>query len=204
MAHYLQGLLFGLAYIAPIGLQNLFVINTALAQPRRRALRVAMIVTFFDISLALATFYGVGKLLTWLPWLKMVVLGIGSLIVLYIGISLLRAQAPQLKKSAPTQFSYWRATLAAFAIAWLNPQALLDGTLLLGAFRASLAPLAANFFIVGVMTASAVWFTGLTLLIAWLRDRFTTKFLLLLNRICGVVIILYALKLISEFCQLVW
>lgn len=67
MAHYLQGLLFGLAYIAPIGLQNLFVINTALAQPRRRALRVAMIVTFFDISLALATFYDVGKLLTWLP-----------------------------------------------------------------------------------------------------------------------------------------
>ena len=79
MAHYLQGLLFGLAYIAPIGLQNLFVINTALAQPRRRALRVAVIVTFFDISLALATFYGNGKLLTWLPWLKMVVLGIGSL-----------------------------------------------------------------------------------------------------------------------------
>ncbi|MFD0896875.1 LysE/ArgO family amino acid transporter [Loigolactobacillus binensis] len=204
MIHYLQGLLFGIAYIAPIGLQNLFVINTALAQPRRRALKVAVIVTFFDISLALATFYGVGRLLTWLPWLKLVVLGVGSLIVLYIGVSLLRAQAPELKKSSTQPFSYWRAIMAAFAIAWLNPQALLDGTLLLGAFRASLAPLAADFFIGGVMTASAIWFSGLTLLISWLRDRFTTKFLLLLNRICGGVIILYAWKLVSEFVQLIW
>ncbi|WP_252902460.1 hypothetical protein [Paucilactobacillus hokkaidonensis] len=44
---WFQGLLFGIAYIAPIGLQNLFMINTALAQPRKRALRVALIVTFF-------------------------------------------------------------------------------------------------------------------------------------------------------------
>lgn len=28
---WLQGLLFGVAYIAPIGLQNLYMINTALA-----------------------------------------------------------------------------------------------------------------------------------------------------------------------------
>ncbi|KRK72696.1 LysE/ArgO family amino acid transporter [Loigolactobacillus coryniformis] len=146
MAHYLQRLLFGLAYIAPIGLQNLFVINTALAQPRWRALRVAVIVTFFDISLALATFYGVGKLLTWLPWLKMVVLGVGSLIVLYIGISLLRAQVPQLKKSAPPQFSYWRATLAAFAIAWLNPQALLDGTVTIRGVPCFVGAVSGQFF----------------------------------------------------------
>ena len=33
---YLQGLTMGLAYVAPIGLQNLFVINTALTQKRSR------------------------------------------------------------------------------------------------------------------------------------------------------------------------
>ena len=31
----------GLACVAPTGLQNLFVINTALARPRRRALAAA-------------------------------------------------------------------------------------------------------------------------------------------------------------------
>ncbi len=41
---FLQGLTMGLAYVAPIGLQNLFVINSALTQPRRRALLTALIV----------------------------------------------------------------------------------------------------------------------------------------------------------------
>ena len=44
MPTYLQGLTIGLAYVAPIGMQNLFVINSALTQPRRRALLTALIV----------------------------------------------------------------------------------------------------------------------------------------------------------------
>lgn len=62
--HFLQGLTMGLAYVAPIGLQNLFVINTALTQSRRRAAATALIVIFFDISLALAC-CGTGE--HWIP-----------------------------------------------------------------------------------------------------------------------------------------
>ena len=60
MPPYLQGLAIGLAYVAPIGMQNLFVINSALTQPRRRALLTALIVVFFDVTLALACFFGIG------------------------------------------------------------------------------------------------------------------------------------------------
>lgn len=41
---YLQGLTMGLAYVAPIGLQNLFVINSALTQKRTRVYLTALIV----------------------------------------------------------------------------------------------------------------------------------------------------------------
>ena len=51
---YLQGLTMGLAYVAPIGLQNLFVINTALTQKRSRVYLAALIV-ICTVSLA-ATF----------------------------------------------------------------------------------------------------------------------------------------------------
>ena len=44
MGYFIQGLTMGLAYVAPIGLQNLFVINSALTHPRRRALLTALIV----------------------------------------------------------------------------------------------------------------------------------------------------------------
>lgn len=56
MGYFIQGLTMGLAYVAPIGLQNLFVINSALTHPRRRALLTALIVIFFDVTLALACF----------------------------------------------------------------------------------------------------------------------------------------------------
>lgn len=54
---FLQGLTMGLAYVAPIGMQNLFVINSALTNKRKRALLTALIVIFFDITLSLACFF---------------------------------------------------------------------------------------------------------------------------------------------------
>ena len=44
MSVYLQGLLLGLGYVAPIGTQNLFVINSAINQPRKKAFLTALIV----------------------------------------------------------------------------------------------------------------------------------------------------------------
>ena len=76
MPTYLQGLTIGLAYVAPIGMQNLFVINSALTQPRRRALLTALIVIAFDISLALACFFGIGALVERFDWLQRLILTI--------------------------------------------------------------------------------------------------------------------------------
>ena len=57
---FLQGLTMGLAYVAPIGMQNLFVINSALTNKRKRAL---LTVIFFDITLSLACFFGIGTIM---------------------------------------------------------------------------------------------------------------------------------------------
>ena len=48
--------------LAPIGMQNLFVINSALTNKRKRALLTALIVIFFDITLSLACFFGIGTI----------------------------------------------------------------------------------------------------------------------------------------------
>lgn len=87
MGYFFQGLTMGLAYVAPIGLQNLFVINSALTNTRRRALLTAWIVIFFDVTLTFACFFGIGAVMERYQWLQMVILCVGSLIVIYIGIS---------------------------------------------------------------------------------------------------------------------
>lgn len=134
---YLQGLSLGFAYVAPIGMQNLFVINSAMSQKLKRAMATALIVIFWDISLGLACFLGVGALMEALPWLKELILGAGGALVVYIGVGLIRSKA-DLSGGKDVNQPLWKIIGAAFIVTWLNPQALIDGTLMLGAFRASL------------------------------------------------------------------
>lgn len=92
MGFFFQGLTLGLAYVAPIGMQNLFVIDSALTKPRHRALLTALIVLFFDVSLSLSCFFGIGRLMQDYAWLKLAILAIGGLVVIRIGAGLLFPQ----------------------------------------------------------------------------------------------------------------
>ena len=135
MPTYLQGLTIGLAYVAPIGMQNLFVINSALTQPRRRALLTALIVIAFDISLALACFFGIGALVERFDWLQRLILIVGGCIVVWIGIGLLRDK-PTLDRDVDVSIPLPRLAAKAFVVTWINPQALIDGTMLFGSLPA--------------------------------------------------------------------
>ena len=201
MSFFFQGLTIGLAYVAPIGIQNLFVINAALTYPRRRALLTALIVIFFDISLALACFFGVGAVMQRYQWLQMAVLLLGSVIVIYIGIGLLRKK-PEDAKEPKAAESIRKTISSACVVTWLNPQAIVDGTMMLGAFFVTLPASQSGPFISGVVTASCLWFTGLTLLVSLLGSRLHGKVMVWINRICGGIIILYGLKLLANFVSL--
>ncbi len=198
---YLQGLTMGLAYVAPIGLQNLFVINTALTQKRSRVYLTALIVIFFDITLGLACFLGVGALMSALPWLQKVILGIGSLIVIWIGIGLLRSKA-SMEGGKDVNVPIWKVISSACVVTWFNPQAIIDGTMMLGAFRASLPAGTDAFFIGGFASASILWFLGISTVISLFSAKFNEKILNIINKVCGVVIIFYGCKLLWSFVQL--
>ena len=198
---FLQGLTMGLAYVAPIGMQNLFVINSALTNKRKRALLTALIVIFFDITLSLACFFGIGTIMQKFKWLQMVILCVGSLIVIYIGISLLRAKTQDLEKDQPTM-SIKKAISSACVVTWFNPQAIIDGTMMLGAFHVTLAAGQETPFITGVACASFSWFIGLTFLISLISSKFNAKVMRWINIVCGVIIIGYGLKLFVSFVQM--
>nr|WP_294682156.1 hypothetical protein [uncultured Anaerotignum sp.] len=130
MSVYLQGLSLGLAYVAPIGMQNLFVVNSAMSQKLKRAIATALIVIFWDISLGISCFFGIGVLMQALP--------VGS-----------------------------------------NP-----------------------YFISGFASASFLWFSSLVVAVHLLGRKINSLVLTWLNRICGVVIILYGIKLLYSLVQM--
>ena len=198
---YLQGLTMGLAYVAPIGLQNLFVINSALTQRRSRVYLTALIVILWDVSLGVSCFLGAGALMQAVPWLQKVILGLGSLIVIWIGIGLLRSRA-SLEGGKDVNVPVWKLFTTAFVVTWFNPQALIDGTMMLGAFRASLPAGTDLFFICGFASASVLWFLGISTVISLLGARFNEKVLNIINKVCGVVIIFYGCRLAWNFLRL--
>lgn len=198
---YLQGLTMGLAYVAPIGLQNLFVINSALTQRRSRVYLTALIVIFWDISLGLSCFLGAGALMQAVPWLQKVILAIGSLIVIWIGIGLLRAKA-SMEGGRDVNVPIWKVISTACVVTWFNPQAIIDGTMMLGAFRASLPAGSDLFFICGFASASVLWFLGISTIISLFSAKFNDKILNIINKVCGAVIIFYGLKLAWSFIKM--
>ena len=200
MTYLIQGFALGLAYVAPIGMQNLYVINSAIRMPRIKALQVAFTTIFFDISLAVACFLGVGLLLEKIPVLHSAILMFGSLAVTYIGLRLILTKHP-INNEVNLSESTIRIVAVCFAVTWFDPQAIIDGSLLLGGFKASLSPSASKVFITGVVLASFTWFTSLSLLTSIFRKRINIRMLRLINLICGTVIIFFGLKLAWQFYE---
>ena len=198
---YLQGLTMGLAYVAPIGLQNLFVINSALTQKRSRVYLTALIVILWDVSLGVSCFLGAGALMQALPWLQKVILGLGSLIVIWIGIGLLRSKA-SLEGGKDVNVPVWKLFTTAFVVTWFNPQAIIDVSLLLGSFRVALPPEESGLFLWGVVCASCLWFLSLTTISSLFKNRFTPRLLRIINLVCGLIIFFYGVKLGWSFVEL--
>lgn len=189
-----QGFLLGLAYVAPIGMQNSYVIQSAATLSRGRAYQVALITTFFDLTLAVACYLGVGTLIETFPGARLALLGFGSLAVVWIGTGLVRS-SPQALEGADVSKPLSRIALTCFVVTWLNPQALIDGTMFVGGFRASMpAEQALNVFM-GVCLASMVWFCGITTLVIRGKKHFTPRVQKGINVVCGSVVILYGLSL---------
>ena len=201
MDFYLQGLTLGLAYVAPIGMQNLFVINSALTQTRLRALLTALIVIFFDITLAMACFFGIGLVMQKYPPVQLGILLLGGLVVVYIGVSLLKSSVRQI--GGAQQMPLGKTVWAACMVTWFNAQAVIDGTMLLGAFKASMTEAQSLHFLFGVLSASCLWFVTLAMVVSLAGSLVTPRVLGVINKICGAVIAVYGLRLLWHFAEII-
>lgn len=145
--------------------------------------------------------FGVGALMEALPWLRKGVLAIGSLIVIFMGIGLIRSKSG-LAGDADTGIPLLKTAAMAFTVTWINPQALIDGTMLLGAASATLTAGEKLPFVIGFTSASVIWFFGVTTAISLFSGKITDKVLRIINIICGAIMVFYGLRLVYNFIRL--
>lgn len=194
--YFLQGLLVGLVTFAPIGMQNLFIINTALVQPLPRIILTITIIGLFDMTLSTAAFYGIGALLETWPIFNLMILIAGGLLVAYIGFKTFSTE-PSLKK-VNTNIPIKNILLMAFLVTWGNPQAIIDASMMLGAFRANIPSESIYHFFFGFLATTPIWFGFLAGIIYLLAKKIKISHLVWINRACGAVLITYGIKLVYD------
>ena len=189
----------GLAYAMPIGAQNIYVINSASRGTRQHAIKTALIFATMDISLGIACIIGVGQAIQSHAIVRDVLGAIGAGFLIFLGYKLSRKQANvQTDTSLSMSGSLWKA---AMLLTWCNPHALIDGSILLGGYQASLSIMETYVFACGLAIASATWFLSLTTVVNRFHSMFTCRTLTLINRMCGVAMIGFGAKLALS---LVW
>ena len=193
---YLRGILVGFAFVAPIGMQNIYMFNNALSNKMSKALLYNFLVWFCDALFSFAAFYGIGALISANEIVKIIVMLIGGALTSYIGFNIIRSAKQTAIGSDLKKQTLKQALMTALIVSWGNPQAMIDGTMMLGASRATLTFEQSILFITGVVTASFIWDHGITIGFNLLRDKLPKKFLLAINLISGIIVAVYGLYLI--------
>ncbi|SDI35418.1 L-lysine exporter family protein LysE/ArgO [Ferrimonas sediminum] len=159
---YINGLGVGAGLIMAIGAQGAFVLSQALK--RQYHLMVALVCTLLDVILIGLGVAGVGALITDTPELLAVAQYGGAVFLLWFGFcSLRRAIAGQGGMQAVEAIASRRKVLiTTLAVTLLNPHVYLDALVLLGSIGAQFGDARWSFY-AGTVTASLLWFLGLSL-----------------------------------------
>jgi len=170
MIVYLNGLLLGLSLIMALGPQNIFLIKQG---ARRNHPTLSATVCFIcDIILACASVAGLHQILIRHPTLQGVLIWLGALFLLYYAIkALMSAFSGKDKKPDQIIAPHSRTQIILFALGFslLNPHAIIDTLVIIGS-GSSQFPDQKKTFLLGVITASLIWFSSLTFTTRYFSD----------------------------------
>jgi len=163
MLIYLNGLLLGLSLIMALGPQNVFLIKQGAR--RNHATLSAMVCFVCDIILACASVAGLHHLLERHPGLQHWMIYLGSAFLLFYAFKALQSAFSTKvanTENAPKPHNRTQIILFALGFSLLNPHAIIDTLVIIGS-GSSQFPDHKIAFLLGVITASLVWFSSLTL-----------------------------------------
>jgi L-lysine exporter family protein LysE/ArgO len=162
MLIYFNGLILGLSLIMALGPQNIFLIKQGAR--RNHAALSALVCFVCDIILVCASVAGLHKVLLAHPTLQIWMVWLGSAFLFYNAIKALRSGLSKKKENKEMVGNpHNRAQIILFALGFslLNPHAIIDSVVIIGG-GSSQFPNHEMAFLSGVLTASFLWFSSLT------------------------------------------
>lgn len=161
---FAQGIGLGAAMLIPIGAQNSYVLNQSIK--RNNHIIAAIICVLFDMSFMAIGVYGGAVMLNEYSLLMTIITWAGAAFLLCYGFTSIKAG---IKRTNPQsvnddeQKSLKVVVLTTLAVTLLNPHVYLDTVVIVGSVSAQFQGSDKTGFAVGIMLASALWFSCLTL-----------------------------------------
>lgn len=189
---YLAGLALGLGLIFPIGPINLFVMRQGITLGWRKAWPAVLAIAINDtVMIALGAVLGTAAT-TWIAGIQRPLMFAGAVYLTMLGVRYLRATESSLDPTVEPAATLRQRILLTIGLVWLNPHALFDVFGVLGnAIGTRDAPVRLAFAL-GVVSASWLWYATLTWGAGAVRHRLTAHVALLVDRLSGLLLLLFA------------
>jgi threonine/homoserine/homoserine lactone efflux protein len=200
LALLLRGFIIGISIAAPVGPIGVLCIRRTLSDGRLSGLLSGLGAATADVLYGAIAAFGLSVIMDALIgqvlWLKL----IGGLFLLYLGIKTLFSK-PADEAARAKSSGLLSAYLSTFFLTITNPMTILS---FIAIFAGLSTPQSQNgspmILVAGVFAGSAAWWLTLSFGVSLMRERVTPKLMLWVNRISGMVIIIFGIySLVSIF-----
>ncbi len=188
LSAFVQGLVLAFGLILPLGIQNVFIFNQGVTQPRfSKVLPVLFTASICDSLLIGSAIGGVSLLVFSLPLIETSIMVIGILFLLYMGVVMWRSKPPG-ESSSGTALSPRKQILFAASVSLLNPHAIIDSIGVIGTSSIGYEGAEKVVFAVTCICVSWVWFFSLGFAGSRVK-QFTdsTKFIRIFNKVSSLI-----------------
>ncbi|ACX64775.1 LysE/ArgO family amino acid transporter [Paenibacillus sp. Y412MC10] len=185
----LHGFILALGLILPLGVQNVFVFNQGVVQPRFiRALPVMITASLCDTLLISLAVLGVSVIVLEYEWIRLTLFTLGICFLVYMGAATWRSKPSGQDPESARSFSPKKQIVFAMSVSLLNPHAVLDTMGVIGTSSLQYEGADKMIFTVVCIAVSWLWFLGLGIAgrAAGRMDP-TGRLLSALNRISAVI-----------------
>lgn len=194
----IQGILLAAGLILPLGVQNVFVFNQGVTQPRFvRALPVIITASLCDTVLISLAVLGVSVIVFAVPAVKTILFVAGIAFLVYMGFVTWRSKSNN-NPSQEKALSPKKQIAFAASVSLLNPHAILDTIGVIGTSSLSYEGKEKLAFTLTCILVSWIWFIALAFAgrQAGRLDK-SGKFMIILNRASAVIMWGTAVYLVS-------
>ena len=191
-----RGLLIGLSVAAAVGPMSILCIQRTIQSGFRYGLISGLGIATADGLYGCIAGFGLTVVATFLVDQQGWIRAIGGLFLVYLGCKTLLTRPAERAAAASNATSFVGAYISTFLLTLTNPLTILSFVAIfagLGVGGGKNSVLAALLVVCGVFLGSATWWCLLTGGISLFRRKFTTRWLLWINRISGVAITLFGL-----------